>query len=197
MLKAVRLVQSYLVFALPLVITIMIWGTLQPEAEIAKASSAFVRGLWEVLAWNLIVWFSVLILFLVAMVFSPTIRESTLKRLANLNERDEREQFIVGKAARATYISTLGVMILLLFLSLFTVNVTRAPEDQAINGKRGTLTIGLNFQFFDTAKVETAPNGEVLFESNDLPLSKAALVLTIMLWQLAAFNLTARRESRA
>ena len=146
---------------------------------------------------NLIVWFSVLILFLVAMVFSPAIREGTLKRLANLRERDEREQFIVGKAARATYISTLGVMILLLFLSIFTVNVTRAPEDQAINGKRGTLTIGLNFQFFDTAKVETAPNGEVLFESNDLPLSKAALVLTLMLWQLAAFNLTARRESRA
>ena len=125
----------------------------------------------------------------------PEAREKTLKRLANLKERDEREQYITGKASRTAYISTLSLLVFFLFFSIFSLNIHRLPESEAINGKTGTVAIGLQFNLLDEPRVETnQATGQVLFESKDIPLSKTAILLILILWQLAAFNITARRE---
>lgn len=195
MKKAIRFIQNYLMYALPFVLICMAWGTIRSEKEILESSSLFTRALWEILGWNLVLWFVMLIGFLVLIVTVPEVRERTLKRLANLKERDEREQFITGKAARTAYISTLSFMVLLLFFSIFSFNIHRVPESEAINGKRGTLTIGLNFELLDKPRIETNPANQVLLESNDIPLSKTAILLILIIWQLAAFNITARQEN--
>jgi hypothetical protein len=192
--KAIRIIQSYLIFALPFVIACMTWSTLHSESEILKNASFLTKATWEALSWNLMFWFIILILFLILLVAVPSAREKTLKRLANLKERDEREQYITGKAARATYISTLSLMILFLFCSVFTLNIYRAPESQAINGKRGTVSIGLHFALLDESKTEKISENQVLFESKDIPLSKSAIILIFLSWQLLSFNLTARKE---
>jgi len=196
MTKITRYIQNYLLFGLPLVLICMGWGTYQTEREILTQSSFLVRALWELLSWNLIVWFLVLILFLILLVVSVKMREKTLTRLANLKERDEREEFITGKASRAAYISTLSLLIFLLFLSIFSVSIYRVPESQAINGKRGTVSIGLKFNLLDQRGPEVGPAGEVLFASSDLPLSKSAILLTLIIWQVGVFSLTARRVNQ-
>ncbi len=193
--KFVRCIQNYLLYALPFVLICMAWGTFQPESEILKDAAFMTKAAWEILSLNLMLWFSVLILFLVLLVAFPVAREKTLKRLANLNERDEREQYITGKASRAAYISTLSLLILLLFLSIFSLNIHRVPESEAINGKRGTVAIGLQFNLVDKKHVETNSTGEVLFESKDIPLSKSAILLVLIIWQLGVFNFTARKEN--
>src|SRR5262245_19232233 len=106
--KTMRILQNYLIYALPLVITCMIWSTFNQKS---KSNFFLVRGLWEILSWNLMAWFAILIVFLALLVIFPAVRERTLKRLANLKERDEREQYITGKASRSAYIATLSLLI--------------------------------------------------------------------------------------
>jgi hypothetical protein len=195
MTKTIRLTQSYLIYALPFVLTCMAWGTISPEREILANASFLTKAIWEVLSWNLMLWFAILILFLIMLIASSEAREKTLKRLANLKERDEREQYITGKAARTTYISTLSLLVFFLFFSIFSLNINRLPDSEAINGKTGTVAIGLQFTLLDEPRGETnQTNGQVIFESKNIPLSKTAILLILILWQLAAFNITARKE---
>ena len=195
MQKFIRGVQTYLLFAVPLVVLIMIWGTIQPESEVVK-NSFFVKFLWEALAWHLMFWFSVLILFLISLVVLPKTREHTLLRLANIKDRDEREEFVTGKAAKSAYISGLSLLLLLLFFSMFQLQITRLPAEQAINGKTGILNLGMHFSLIDDPKIETSSSGKVLFETKDIPLSKSGILLILLAGQILAFHLRAKKEMR-
>lgn len=196
MTKTVRAIQSYLIYALPSVLACMAWETVSTEKEILQGASLFTRALWEILSWNLMLWFGVLISFLILLVAAPEAREGTLKRLANLRERDEREQQITGRAARTAYISTLSLLVLFLFFSIFSLNIYRVPESDAINGKTGTVAIDLRFNLLDQLRIQSSENSnQTLFESRDIPLSKTGILLILILWQLAVFNLTARKEN--
>ncbi len=192
MTKAIRFIQNYLVWAVPFVIVCMVWSSLRAQAA---ADPPLVHFLWEALSWNLIVWFATLLLFLVTMSIFPAVREGTLIRLANIRERDEREQLITGKAARAAFLSTLSLLVLLFFLSIFTVDVTQIPKEHAPAGKNRTLSIGVNFGFFDRAPVPPESPGEVLFNYGKFPVSKAGLILIVIFWQLVAFHVVAKRET--
>ena len=193
--KFVRWTQNYLLFALPFVLICMAWSSLKSEKEIIAGASFLVSAAWEVLSWNLMLWFVALIVFLVVMVAVPSVREKTLVRLANLKERDEREEFITGKASRTAYVSSLSVLIFLLFFSIFSVNISHRPEaERAIDGKTKTLAIGLGFSLLDKPRTEVSQD-KVIFESQDIPLSKTGIILIVLLWQLAAFSIAARREN--
>lgn len=194
MTKLIRWVQSYLIFALPFVLICMAWGTLHSEKEILTDPSFATKWAWEILSWNLMIWFATLIMFLVLLVAVPDAREKTLKRLANLKERDEREQLITGRASRTAYVSTLSLMIFLLFFSIFSLKIYRVPESEATNGKTGTAEIGLGFSLLDSPRIETNSDNKIIFETKDIPLSKTGIILILILWQLAAFNYTARKE---
>lgn len=193
--KITRFIQSYLIYALPFVLICMAWGTVHSEKEILADATFLTKAAWEFLSWNLMLWFAVLILFLFLLVALPEAREKTLKRLANIKERDEREQFITGRASRTAYISTLSLMILLLFLSVFSLNIYRVPKTEAINGKTGTVSIGLGFSLLEKPHLETNSDNQVIFESKDIPLSKTAIILILIIWQLTVFNFIARKEN--
>ncbi len=190
--KVLKYIQSYLLFAFPFVLASMFWSSFDPER--GMLSSSLLRLAWEVLSYNLMAWFVTLIIFLVFLVASATAREKTLKRLANIKERDEREQYITGKASRAAYISTLSLLIFFLFISIFSLNIYRAPESEAVNGKTGTVAIGLGFSLIDKPRLQTDSENKVIFETKDIPLSKTAIILILIAWQLMIFNVTARRE---
>lgn len=133
------------------------------------------------------------VFFPVLVVISVEAREKTLKRLANIKERDEREEFITGRAARGSYISTMRILILLLFLSVFQVQVERLPDNEIVDGKRNSFSIGLHFELIEDSASGAAPGRDTLFESRELPLSKPALILLVLIWQTASFTLRARK----
>ncbi|MEO8402415.1 MAG: hypothetical protein ABI597_11600 [Gammaproteobacteria bacterium] len=191
--RIIRLIQNYLIIGLPFVIICMVWSTLQPESGNLQNASYITQKIWAALGINIMLWFSTLIVYLFILVIAPKVREKTLRRLANLQERDEREQYITGKAARTAYISTMSLMIFFLFFSIFSLRVMETPKS-ATNKHKMSVSIGLQFSLLDETPVETSPEGKTLFVSKDIPLSKSAIILILLSWQLLSFNLAARKE---
>jgi len=185
--------QAYIVVALPFVLAGMVFSRYFSDNNNLQQSSHVVKVLWELLAWNLMLWFVVLIAYLIMLVVMQSVRDSTLRCLANLKERDEREVYITGKAARTAYISTLSLMICLLFFSVFSVRVSKDQlGDSTKENQKKTLSISMGFSLFEVS--ETAGNRGVLFNSKSHSLSSSSVILILMCWQLFVFNLAARRE---
>lgn len=177
----------------------MVWETIQPDIQYGQSSSIIAKLLWEVLSWNLMLWFAFLVLFLISLVAISSVREKTLRRLANLQERDEREQYITGKAARAAYISTLSFLILFLFLSMVSLRISDVPKNQAVNGHHKQVNIGIHFSLLDKHTdeiINQTPEEKIYFDSNTIKPSTSTILLLLFCWQIFIFNLTARKELR-
>lgn len=184
-------IQRYLMLVWPVVLVTMIWGSIQSDSEIRSTSPFVIKMLWEVMSWSLILWFVCLILFMIFLVFRKETQESTIKLIAGIKERDEREQVIMGMAARRSFVATTALIIVLLFVSCFTLNVAKL-SNQTMDGKKSSLTIG--FHFTATEKKPTlSSDGHVVFEHHDLPLSKSAILLLVLIWQMAAFRINAKK----
>jgi hypothetical protein len=190
--------QNYLLYGFVFVIALLIWGAwlayFSPLSLIAD-SNIVIRILHELLSYNLMAWFSTLVLYMVFMVAIPSVREKTLRRLANIQERDEREEYITGKAARASYIATLSLTLFLLFFSFININLTKL--NQTDPHKPGhSVGIGIHYSFFNDSEVKKSSNEQVtaIFDSNQLSLSSSTIILMLLGWQLVVFNLAARRE---
>ncbi|MES2855266.1 MAG: hypothetical protein V4692_05360 [Bdellovibrionota bacterium] len=196
-------VQRYLLYVFPVVLFVVIWSQLQSEREIRSSSNLLTVGLWEVTSWSLIIWFFLLPVFILILTFSQRAKDEFFKKISLIRERDEREELITGVATKRAFVSTLSLLILLVFLSAFKFNITKLPPEEAINGKSKTLSISMGFKLLDDAKVEPAnPDSgvggapdAVLVESRELPLSKTAILLLVIGWQLAVYRLSVRRES--
>lgn len=185
--RIVRLMQSYLLWSAPFVVACMLWEDLGLDAH---------GVLYDVISGNLMLWFAVLIAFLALLVLVPGARERALRRLANLKERDEREEYITARASRASYMSMLSVMILFLFLSVLTVRITHyLPGVRSADDGPATVSIDLDVDLWDRPHDATPEPDDVWFqfESHGLPLSKSAIILLFMAWQVVSFNLAARR----
>lgn len=189
-----KLLQNYLLYAAPFVVLVMVWSSLrEPNAQ--PPPNLLTTAVWELGSWNLMLWFGCLLVFLGCLLFASSAREKTLKRIANVRDQDEREELISGKASRRSYISTLSLLIFLLFISVFSLEIKRVPSEQAMDGKTGVLNIGFNFDFFDRTQAPTEIAGEQqYFAAKDIPLSKSGIILLILIWQVATFAWSARRE---
>ncbi|MCM2281335.1 MAG: hypothetical protein NDI61_05745 [Bdellovibrionaceae bacterium] len=189
-----KCLQTYLLYSFPFVLICMAWGTIAEIGSFGPKENRLLSVLWEILSWNLMAWFAGLIAFLILLIFSHGARESTLTRVANLKERDEREEYVTGRAARAAFISTLSLIVFLLFISIFQLQITRLPAEQAHNGKTGTIQIGLKLNLWDPPVESPSSDNRQLFASTGLPLSKSSLLFLVLAWQLASFHWVARRE---
>lgn len=185
-------IQKYLVWALPVVAATVIWGLFQSDLEIRQQGSFALTALWEVMSWILMIWFLTLFIFMVLLVFRKDTQEATIKHLAGIKERDEREQIVMGLAARRSFVATTALLIFLSFLSCFTVSVARLP-DNTVDRKKSSLSLGFHFSGTDT-KTTASNDGKVMFEHHDIPLSKSALLLIVLVWQISVFRHKARRE---
>ncbi|MCE3014145.1 MAG: hypothetical protein LW878_13880 [Proteobacteria bacterium] len=185
-------IQKYLVWVFPNVVATTVWDYFQSDTEIRAMNSFLLTALWEVMSWGLIIWFLCLFIFMVLLVFRKDTQELTIKRLAGIKERDEREEIITGHAARRSFVSTTSFLIFLFFLSSMQVNIARNP-DQAVDGKKSSLTLGLKFSPTDEPKT-VSEDGKVIYEHRDIPLSKSAILLLVLVWQVASFRFRVRRE---
>ena len=186
--KIYRFIQYYLLIGLPIVIIFFLVHTLNPHS-----GTFFSEPCNVIFGFSLMTWFLFLILFLSALVTRPSFREKMLCRLANLKTRDEREEFITGNAARTSYVSTMSLMIFLLFFSMFNLDVTKLAPGEAPDGHRTTLSISLGYSLFTKNEPEQTKD-KVLFDTKHYSLSSSTILLILLSWQLIAFNRAARKE---
>jgi hypothetical protein len=194
--KINRWLQNYLVFSLPFVVVCATWGSIQSDREILVKGSFLTKAAWEVLSWNLMIWFLSLIIFLILMVFVSSTRNMVTRRIANIKERDEREIYITGQASKNAFTTTLSILIFLFFISIFTFNVSKIPPEEIVNNRAKSLSIGFNFKLTDDPRIEKDQAGQVLVESKDIPLSKSAILLLLIVCQISVFGFSARKIAK-
>ncbi len=195
-------ISKYLLFVMPLVIGTIIWSLSVSDGGSKLEGPQGVA--YDIFGWHFIIWFILLIYFIFSLVVWGTFREKILMMLTFSKERDERESYISGRASKATFYSTLAVMILLFFLSGLNVDIYRKPKSQAIDGKRGRITIGYGFEFINSAKKSEKPEAileveeekEQIFKMNGIPFTQESILLFLILYHLASFHLFSRKRLR-
>jgi hypothetical protein len=125
------------------------------------------------------------------LLFSAAFRETVLMKLTFVPERDEREVQLSASAAKCALLSTLALLLLLLCLSCFQVEVAALPPEEMINGQSKQLSLGINFQLLDNGQAKE--NGLRFISYSGLPLSASALIVGLLIWQVAVYNYMMRR----
>ena len=140
--------------------------------------------------WILISW-----LFSITMFFSRNNREIFLKKLSGIKERDEREIQIVGKALRTSYLTTMTILLSLLFLSMFHFEVAVNSADTIESGQeRGYWGVGLAYNPINPWAITTQKEGyDSYFSYYGLPISPPSLILLLLIWQIVSFRVVSRR----
>ncbi|MBU1248558.1 MAG: hypothetical protein KKB70_07665 [Proteobacteria bacterium] len=207
-LRVNKWVGRALLLASPLVLAVVVWGTFATGPEGGpqpRFASPVVQWAWDLLGVHLLVWLATLLYFFVMLVASSALRDAVLTRLAGIRERDEREELIVGQAARAAWLSTLALLVFLLLLSGLQVQVRELPVEQQAPGARSEVSIGYVIQLRvvsnrreavlrrPTAESSKQAPAGVRFSFSGVPLSSSALLLILLCWHVLSFHLFSRR----
>jgi len=190
-------IVRYLLYSIPAVAALFVWSLFQKQQDILNTGSTSLMIVWEILSWNLMLWFAMVMYILFVLLVSPKFRTAFLAKLGRIKERDEREEYITGKAAVKTFYSTLAVLLVLLFFSVVTVTVTKVSPERAIHGRQHSLTIGMSFSLYDSARENTADNGVATIVTSRLPLSREMVIVMLLLWHLGSFYISSRKVMRS
>ena len=134
------------------------------------------------------------------LIFSSHWREEILTKLAFFKERDEREVFLSGRATKTTFLTSLAILICLLCLSVFQVSLYQVPPEKAVRGKSRTIALGLDLSLMEKerAKPPREQDAKDVFKSyisyTGLPVSKTAILLFLIFWQIASYNYSIRKS---
>jgi hypothetical protein len=140
---------------------------------------------------------------LVTLVVDKERRELLTTKLFGIREGDERERSVTGDAARTTLLLSLAFQLVLLVLTLTSVQLvwnSTAPKGTP----HGLLSVGFSFSsarhldVFDAAPPRApavpAEPGRVLFDGYVLSPSSFPILLALILLQLAVFKAFSRRR---
>jgi len=197
LLKVNLWISKYLLFSLPFVVWVVAWAiTLTNNGQKYIEPKTF---LWEILSWHFIAWFVLLVYSILSLVFWSPFRERILTLLTFSKVRDERETYISGQASKATFYSTLAILILFFFLSGLQLLIYKKPKEEAIDGKRGTLTIGYSFNFVNSdAKkdIEVFDNSknEKILVIDGIPFTQETLLLFLMIYHISSYHIFSRKR---
>lgn len=145
-------------------------------------------GLWIGLTMSMALYLSV------RLTLSAAFRETVLMKLTFVPERDEREVQLSAGAAKRTLLSSVALLLLLLCLSCFKIELSPLPEEQRIDGHTKQLSLQVEFRLLEEERQHDGPEPYVAY--NGLPLSGSALVLGMLVWQVASYNYMMRRALR-
>jgi hypothetical protein len=159
-----------------------------------NSSFGFINGFTGLV---IAVWMALAIILSLRLIISPSFREQALVKVTFIRERDEREALMTGRAARATFLTSLAILILLFCLSCFQVSFYRMPPEYAVDGKTGVVSLGVSLDFLENAGrgIADTPNvkKEDIFTYDGLPVSSSGVILSLMVWQIVFYNYTMRR----
>jgi hypothetical protein len=104
---------------------------------------------------------------------------------------------MTARATRNSFLTTFALLIFLLCLAVFQIAAFRVPPEQALNGKTGALSLGINLDLWNSAAPEkTSEDVTDIFRYNGLPISNTAVVLLLIAWQLGTYNYFMRKLAR-
>lgn len=194
MKKIDSIILKYLVYALPLILTLLIWGSLD-DLEQLSLQKGVLGAFWDLLGWTLLIWLLLALYVSLKMVFIRKFRDLIIKKTIRINERDERESYITSEAAKFSFISTISVAILFLFLSVITITVANYPEEIREPGKNGYISVGLNFFPFsgELPAKRTQDDSLEIFTYSGLPFSSASAILILLIWPIISFKYSSFR----
>ena len=194
--KVNQFLLRYVLWALPAVIILFIWSSFVEGGQL-NSDSAVLQFLWSMLGINLMLWFLVAFYLMIYLIVSAKTRESVFGKLAGIKERDERESYIAGKAAKSTFLASIAILILLLFLSILSFDAEMVPLDPDLHdGKTQELVggIGITLKAFDTPSIQDSVMGQdKIVDYHEIPITKTGIIILLLLWQLGAYHYFAKR----
>lgn len=192
-----KILGRFVIFSVPLVLTLLVWGWISGNPDELSRSEGMTRLLWDTLGWNFMIWILCSLYLVIKMVIKKKFRDIILSKIAGVRERDERESLISGEAAKFSFLSTIAMLFLLLFLSIFTITVAKNPYGLDKSGKRGYISIGMNFFPFskDVPEKKIIDKNLEILTYTGIPLSSSMVIVLILLWQLGSYKFIIRRAS--
>lgn len=186
---------TYVKYTSLVFILFMIWASeeFKDLAGLQEANAS--GGWWNVFGAFFIVWVLGIFYIVIKMLFSKSLRNIIMSKMAGIKERDERESLVAGSAAKFSFLSTFAI--LLFFLLFSTLSFTFAKGPKNTEGKSGYFSIGLELKLYDSKAVTYEKVAEKnVYKYNTIPLTTPLILLLIMFWQLGSYHLVARRELR-
>lgn len=194
-----KIVLKYLGIGGVLSIGVLLWSLvvymITGNSPTGYYQNSFVQFIWDAAGIHLMFWVSALLYFLLLLLVSSKAREATLVKVAGIKERDEREELIVGRASKSSYLSTFALLIALFLLSGLHINVSKLPKGMEVNGKKHSLSMGLKYSLTPEAPVVRKDSLSII-GYHGVPLSGSAIILFVLLWHLSSYHFFARRYSR-
>jgi len=145
------------------------------------------------------VWMTLSLYLSVRLMVSGPFRDQVIAKLTFIRERDEREVILTGKATRTTFLTSLAILIFLFCLSCFQISIYRVPQERAVDGKTGIVSLGLGFNLLEHSK-QVRPEDTIqkkdIFSYTGLPVSSTTVVLILIIWQIISYNYSMRRLTK-
>ncbi len=190
--KIDRLAYKYVLYVLPLVGVLLVWGLIEDPTALS-VSTGTKRIVWDFLGWFFMAWVALSFYLSVRLVLSSENRNAFLKRLVKIKDSDEREEYITGQAAKFSLLSSVAILFMFLFLSLIRVSVNK--DINPTEGKKGSISIGMNITPFQVKDNSIASNeSKEVFAYSGMPLSNFLLILFLIFWQLGSYRLSLRES---
>jgi hypothetical protein len=150
---------------------------------------------WWITILTVSCWFLSGISLFMIMLFNRQARENLLASFAQLKERDEREEEIVGRASRSSFLFMLSIFLLFGILSTFRYEHKVGSTDSS--GKIFSIGHWSWLEKHPPAIQTEFNNGQnITVESSDIPISKTGLITFFLLLQLGSFWVFARPNAK-
>jgi hypothetical protein len=130
MKKADSLLLKAFLYGLPAVIVFAVFSYSSSLGIINHAAS-YVKLLYNFSGLILAAWMTLAIYLSVRLVVSGAFRDKVLAKLTFIRERDERKVVLAGKAAKATFLTSLAILIFFFCLSCFQVSIYRVSPKRS------------------------------------------------------------------
>ncbi len=189
-----KYILKYLLYFSP-VMAISVAGLyMDQKTKDLMLGDGFLYNLWGGL---IMLWCLAFVYMMFALVFSEQLKNLFVRRVARIHENDEREAQLTGTTSKKTFISSVAVLLLFLFLSVLRVHIYKASEVEIPKGNRGVISIGMGMKFFEPSS--NGNNGEPVGRNyfvnyNGLPLSSDGTLILVLCVQLGLFYYFSRRE---
>ena len=170
----------------------------EPSKFLQPSYGVFLNTLIQIAGVQVFTWILISLLFSVTLFFSSNNREIFLKKLSGIKERDEREVQIVSKALRASYLSTMTILVFMFFIYLISVKV-EVNDKVGAGEHHGSITYsaGIEYRLVYPGAITTQKEGyDFFFKNRWTPLTLPVLILILLIWQIVSLKIVARKLSK-
>ena len=124
---------TYVKYTSLVFILFMIWASeeFKDLAGLQEANAS--GGWWNVFGAFFIVWVLGIFYIVIKMLFSKSLRNIIMSKMAGIKERDERESLVAGSAAKFSFLSTFAILLFFLLLFFLTTMFFDAAERSCLS----------------------------------------------------------------